>query len=373
MSRKVKRSRFEAAAGRGIVPVHPQTEVLQQAKPQRSAGGAATSHHLKFSGAGDAANVHADVNHGTILSSAQLRLVFWGKEWATIAPPVSMGTVVNDVETILAGPYLDGLEQYFVSDAHVDRVIDLTDEDPPNPLSADDPGNRVNRLIDDGVVPEPSEENVPAIYVVFLPSRVQNEHLKLPPSIAGLHSKLTNIDWDDFWIDDVYVAWVGNNGNRDSISSTFSHELVETLTDPAGDGWQVEPRSDSDWHEIGDVCNSSYRLNGVVVQSYWSNSDNACIVPDSSFTVFHVQWIWRPNRIEWLGGVDQDGNPWQFPRQIVMDRIRSGDHFKVHGGTSGKDSLVGIYYLDARHPYLATNTDGAPDDNLLALPQHPPG
>jgi hypothetical protein len=56
----------------------------------------------------------------------------------------------------------------------------------------------------------------------------------------------------------------------------------------------------------------------------------------------------------------------------VMDLIRGGDQFKVDGAISGKESTVGIYYLDARHPYLATNTDGVPDDNLLALPQHAP-
>jgi hypothetical protein len=55
-----------------------------------------------------------------------------------------------------------------------------------------------------------------------------------------------------------------------------------------------------------------------------------------------------------------------------MDRIRSGDRFQVLGGSSGKTSLVGIYYLDATHPYLATNMDGTSDDNLLALPQRRP-
>jgi hypothetical protein len=52
--------------------------------------------------------------------------------------------------------------------------------------------------------------------------------------------------------------------------------------------------------------------------------------------------------------------------------IRGGDIFKVHGAISGQESLVGIYYLNATHPYLATATDGVPDDNLLSLSQHPP-
>jgi hypothetical protein len=55
-----------------------------------------------------------------------------------------------------------------------------------------------------------------------------------------------------------------------------------------------------------------------------------------------------------------------------MDRIRGGDVFYVQGSTSGEKILVGIYYLDPRHPYLATYPDGFADDNLLALPLHPP-
>src|SRR5262249_53268791 len=53
-------------------------------------------------------------------------------------------------------------------------------------------------------------------------------------------------------------------------------------------------------------------------------------------------------------------------------RPRAADQNFVHGATTGADAVVGIYYLDATHPYLATYGDGRPDDNLLAMPQHPP-
>jgi len=65
----------------------------------------------------------------------------------------------------------------------------------------------------------------------------------------------------------------------DLITSVFSHELAESVSDPDGDGTQVNPRNSSNWNEICDVCCSSYRLNGVLVQSYWSDRDQACIVP----------------------------------------------------------------------------------------------
>jgi len=365
--------------GYGTVPRLPRAAAAPVDKPIRAAGGAATAHNIKFSGAGDAVNATVTTRNGTILYSAQLRLVFWGREWASASAPVPMTSVIADVQSIVAGPYLLGLQQYAVSRVWVDRIIDLTDEDPPhNPfhgsgvLSQNDAEARIGQLISDGKVPEPDEDTTPAVYVVFLPSSVAGTSLGLPPDIVGDHTRLLQIDPDDFWYSDVPVAWVSNDGDRGDVSATFSHELVEALTDPYGDGWQVEPTSRFNWHEIADVCQSTYLLNGVVVSSYWSRADNACIVPDQSFTRYQVEWIWRPDHIEWLGGTDQDSNPWQLPRQAVMDRIRGGDVFYVEGGSSGEKTLVGIYYLDPTHPYLATYPDGFADDNLLALPQHPP-
>jgi hypothetical protein len=346
--------------GGGTIPSRPLNPPGPVDKPPRLAGGQSNSHQVKFSGAGDAVNAHADTDNGTILYTAQLRLVFWGREWASGTAPVTMGAVVGAVQSIVTGPYLDALKQYGVSHARIDRIIDLSSEDPPNPYSSGDGEGRVGRLIDDGKVPEPDEDIDPALYVIFLPSSVAGADLGLPTGVQGHHGQLINIDWDDFRYDGVPVGWVGNNGSLDSITENFSHELVEALTDPDGSGWQIEPRSRFDWNEIADVCSSTYLLDGVSVSSYWS------------FTNFDVEWIWRPSRIEWLGGTDQDGNAWQMPRDAVMHFIRGGDKFRVHGASTGKDSFVGIYYLDAKHSYLATNMDGVPDDNLLALPQHPP-
>lgn len=364
--------------GFGVVRARPEAQMGAVSKSlAAAAGGAATVHQVSFSGAGDGHNLTVSTDHGTILYTAKLRLIFWGKEWASASAPVQLVDVVADVQSIVTGPYLLGLEQYGVSHAWVDRVIDMSHEDPPNNpfdkggITRGDHEDLVARLIDNGIVPEPEDEGG-TLYVVFLPSTVGGVPFGLPTNVLGEHTTFLDIDWDDFTDADVYVAWVGNDGTRSGISSTFSHELVEALTDPDGEGWQVDPSDDFNWNEICDVCSSTYPLNGVVVSSYWSQSANACVVPDQSFTRYQVTWIWRPNRIEWLGGVDQDGNPWQLPRQAVMDRIRGGDQFVVHGATSGVDALVGIYYLDATHPYLATFGDGRPDDNLLALPQHPP-
>jgi hypothetical protein len=63
------------------------------------------------------------------------------------------------------------------------------------------------------------------------------------------------------------------------MSLTFSHELVEALTDPEGNGIQVNPTNPTNWNEICDVCATPGIVNGVTVQSYWSQQDQACVIP----------------------------------------------------------------------------------------------
>lgn len=368
---------FKLVPGSGIV-AHAAAESSQRVQSVVSSGGGGQSiQHQKFSNAGDQSNQLMVNLGGAVLSSVQIRLVFWGKEWAS-SPPVTQSQIIADVKGIVAGPYLEGVKQYGVVSAFVERVVDLSGEDPPNPVTAANVGNRVIKLIDDDAVPEPDEDFETAFYIVFLPSKVGGTALSTPPGLNGAHSFATWSDFDfpfDIDNDSVFFAWIGNQ-SRAGISTTVSHELVEAMTDPTGNTWQVSPTNATNWNEIGDVCASTTVLNGVTVQSFWSKSDNACIVPFLQPDSYQVQWIWKPSaigHIEWFGGVRPDGSAWQMARNEMMSRVQAGDVFTVHGAASGKTSTVGVYYRgDIFHPYLGTSADGVPDDNLLSLPSRKP-
>src|SRR5207302_7942397 len=102
-----------------------------------------------------------------------------------------------------------------------------------------------------------------------------------PPNLGGEHTYGEFTDYDfpfDFDLfDRTHTAFI-MFGSRATISSIFSHELVEAITDPEGDAIQVNPRNSSSWNEIADICSSTASLNGVTVQSYWSHQDQACII-----------------------------------------------------------------------------------------------
>jgi hypothetical protein len=263
---KKGRRRVLAKAG-GIVPLPNRTG---EATDGQAAPGSGV---LVFHSPCDApASTTTSNGGGTVISNVSLQLLFWGSAWNS-GPTPSIGQVINSVNSILQGPYMSGLAQYGVGGGNLSGAWIVTGREPNNPFSNDDVHGIISDLIDQGSFPEPDDPGGRNLYMFVLPANV---HSNEP------HTGFHTYDWDydfPFDIDKAWFGWVTHNGALDSLTPIFSHELVEACTDPEGDGIQVNPRSDSDWNEIGDVCCSNARVNGVLVQSYWSDQDLACIVP----------------------------------------------------------------------------------------------
>jgi len=80
-----------------------------------------------------------------------------------------------------------------------------------------------------------------------------------------------------------HFGWVTNSGTLNGITPIFSHELVESVTDPEGSAILGDPGScnQGGWCEIGDVCTgNNVTINGVLVQRYWSQADGTCAPTD---------------------------------------------------------------------------------------------
>src|SRR5262249_46335011 len=118
---------------------------------------------------------------------------------------------------------------------------------------------------------------------------------------GGLHSSDTYtitlpLPFSPFHIDvstRYHYGWTINNGPLDTLTTIFSHELIEAVTDPEGTAIQVNPRNSGpggSWNEIsdGEAMNYAYRLNGSLVQSYWSQRDGRFVVPTGQAQNFFV-------------------------------------------------------------------------------------
>jgi hypothetical protein len=182
-----------------------------------------------------------------------------------------------------------------------------------------------------------------------------------------------------------YVAWIGN-GSLDAMTVALSHELVEAITDPQGNGIQVAPANPTNWNEIGDVCASVAYLDGIAVQSYWSQQAGSCVIPISQF-----DWIEqrppagvalraiairlnysRELRRYWIGYVrttdPATGQVYDLLRAQAANLIEQGVNSIYVIGADGSRANVEVDHTADGHAFLRTTPDDTTADNLLALP-----
>jgi hypothetical protein len=201
-------------------------------------------------------------DRGAIGSAVPVQLIFWGSGWNQASTDPSAGVIVASVQQILKGPYLSGLRQYGVKRCRFGGSLVVTSPAPPTSFDDGNVQDVVLALIDDGHFPEPDDPGGRNIYCVFMPPGTTYG----PGGARGAHSVATDVDLPAD-VDHAWVAWIGTN-TLDMTLSTFTHELVETCTDPELDAWKIHGLPEGK-DEIGDVCNLlDAPLNGLNVESY---------------------------------------------------------------------------------------------------------
>jgi hypothetical protein len=252
----------EAAVGSGVVTFPRKPRVpLGQTAPEVAVAGGAT---ITLSDGG-----------GVIIPNVRLYLVFWGPAWlATTATP-SVGQVTDAVDNILTGPYMASLSQYrsvgsgfLQASIVVSETVATAPATPPNNFSESDVQNLLTQMIYAAMLPGPEVDSNLLYVVIFPPGPAQGGTL-------GEHT-FFNLNGTN-----LHYGWVTNNGSTlASLTWVFSHELVESVTDPEGNAFTVTGCNQGGWCEIGDVCTGNLAIvNGVTVQRYWSNIDQQCVVP----------------------------------------------------------------------------------------------
>jgi hypothetical protein len=217
-------------------------------------------------------------NGGLVLQNVHVRLIFWGSAWGTSGNHPTISDVANAVSSILSGPYMHSLGQYrgigngvLNGKTPVTTPVANSPANPPNPFSENDVQDLISNLINSGSMPDPAS-NSQLLYYVIMPPGVNYTKRHT----IGLHSFL------ELGGQSVHYAWINNGGTLASVTRIFSHELVESCTDPEGSailGTTGTCRGGG-WCEIGDVCENQVKVvDGITVQSYWSQQDGRCVVP----------------------------------------------------------------------------------------------
>ncbi len=242
---------------------------------------------------------------GNTLTNPPLYLIFWGSQWDTATSP-SKSDVIQAAQTLFTGHslYGSGLSKYGATSnapgmgnakyvESVESSLPLPFDAPQNkyfPFSPSEIQNVVNDAIDNLGLPEPDDTTNAPIYVVLTPPGI----LSTQPNAIGYHTSMdTGSVFDP---DDASYAWIGNKGTLDSVTTVLSHEVIEATSDPyasnaiiavPGANWSGENDATDDEIADKEAQNYTARIDGLLVQSYWSQADGFYIV-DSGVQNFDV-------------------------------------------------------------------------------------
>jgi hypothetical protein len=352
--------RPRTARGRGIVPQHAPRQL-------RGLGEDVTV--ITGPGLADAGTT-VSFGGNPILMEARVALIFYGDVWNDLSMSPNCTDIQSAVATILNSSYVSMLSDYECGGAAMDLNWNwIVKNDPPNPCGDDDAADVVHSMIDDFYSTLPPF-NRPNFYAVFLPPGIP-----MNPVARGAHT----------YEGSMYYSWQ-RYADLDNLTRTFSHELVEAMTDPDGGGWQVDPRDGPDgWNEIADVCKNSFaRVNGVAVSAYFSRSLGACVVPqpdpppppppalpDGEYQISCCLFE-SHNSIPFIAivGGTIGGQPWWMETQHAIKRMQQGG-LTFFTLADGKRAEVLIGHSLA-FPFLTTAADNTLNNNLDVIANNNP-
>jgi hypothetical protein len=249
-------------------------------------------------------------SQGSHIATPDLQIVFWGPYWPG-AGQLSVGGIMQAVNTIVNSPYLEGLTQYgYTGPVKVRQPIVNTGN--PNytyPALAANVDQSVTTfqavqtlvetLRQNNAMGDVSSNHDLIVFVFIDPS------IPFPQSqdSAGIVTTIWGAHGEDLVSQTLApavrfcVGWSGTQPSApfsafDKATWTFSHELAEAISDPFGvngsnTGWvQTFPVAPGGQGEIGDICTKiACVVDSIVVQPYWGVAQGACILPTETRTL----------------------------------------------------------------------------------------
>ncbi|HEX4048600.1 MAG TPA: hypothetical protein VH309_12225 [Elusimicrobiota bacterium] len=225
---------------------------------------------------------------GPLLPNIKVQIVYWNKDVA------NQDKLPGFFSAITQSPYFDWLKEYNTPNYKIGRgaLLGAYTDPSPNPSTAledADVRTELTGLIGKNAVPQPDANT---LYMIYFPPGV-NIDLQGSGScqvFCAYHNTYMNNGQEVNYgiIPDQGGSCAGGCGadpvlfnNETSVSS---HEMIETVTDPAVGLVQGNtPQAPLGWYdttngEIGDICNAVQgKVGDYTVQRVWSNSRNLCV------------------------------------------------------------------------------------------------
>ena len=231
------------------------------------------------------------------MQSPTVNVIFTGTYWTTTAQgKQDEATLLAGVKSIVSGPYLSGLTQY---GSNGKATFGTSWNDPSYLVSPNPSKGSLELYIDNsigkyGADPGSHSIETAPIYMVFQDPNssggfnggfnVKGVYGKSNENIHMIYAgtSLSNPN---------HPSGPGNGVWMDFATELVSHEMAETMSDPNSTGGPCvlpAPYNVNGQPKVVQVAdgeqehNDTYRLNGVLVQAYWSQKDKADIIPDGN-------------------------------------------------------------------------------------------
>jgi hypothetical protein len=246
---------------------------------------------------------------GPIIPNVQVEAIFYGSAWTNPTDPnyAQLSVLSTDIQrylgTIAGSSYLDGLSQYDMMNGSGQCVdpgrgqlagTDFVSDNiaPGSVVYADTIRGLLPREVDAGHLPAP---NGNTLYMLFLPPNVFLHDDADTNNHDAYHGSFRDSAGRTYYFAPIanptgnYVTnnegWTQGLTPFQAMTEITSHELVEAITNPDGQGW-YDPTSPAPGHEIADISGyllpglaQASRLDGYVVQKYWSQATSTSIAP----------------------------------------------------------------------------------------------
>src|SRR5579859_5882301 len=221
---------------------------------------------------------------GPVLQSVEVVPIYWGAAWASGTNAQLTNQLDGFFDFITTSEYMDLLAEYSTSSTPIQHGSRLASAR----ISNSEPGTIVGgvRQVTDAQIQTALQgwiaaHTVPAttantLYFIFLPPDVVSilGNDRSCQAYCGYHNHVGNV----FYAVIPFATCTGcvfAGQFLDTLTEVASHEFAEAVTDPALNAWWETGVGD----EIGDICNrQTTRLGGYLVQTEWSNAQNACVI-----------------------------------------------------------------------------------------------
>jgi hypothetical protein len=225
-----------------------------------------------------AAPARLTYRNGPLLTAIEVFTVFWGAAWQQGNPKSMVSKINQFFDYILTSALIDQLSEYGVPGkaiGHGRRTGTTTVTTPKLGPSISDTAIQhmlQQEISTNSAVPHPTRNS---LYFIYLPPGVRAV-LGGSASCQAFCGYHNDISGQIFYAVMPYAGCAGCLGGLstlDALTSTSSHELCESITDPIpGQGWYDDVHG-----EIGDICAwKTKKLGGYTVQMEWSNKANRC-------------------------------------------------------------------------------------------------